>query len=93
VALYEHFGSEELTNLAAPIQARIPPGYVALNSEDARRLGVSDHDRVRVTLGDVALNLQARVRADFPRGAAGVPVGLPGIPATSAATCSVVKGG
>jgi NADH-quinone oxidoreductase subunit G len=93
VALYEHFGSEELTNLAAPIQARIPPGYVTLNSDDARRLDVNDQDRVRVTLGDVAVDLQARVRADFPRGAAGVPVGLPGIPATSAATCSVVKGG
>ncbi|HTL00094.1 MAG TPA: NADH-quinone oxidoreductase subunit NuoG, partial [Pseudomonadales bacterium] len=92
VALYEHFGSEELTNLAAPIQARIPPGYVALNSDDARRLGVNDHDRVRVTLGDVVVDLQASVRADFPRGATGVPVGLPDMPVTSAATCSVVKG-
>jgi NADH-quinone oxidoreductase subunit G len=94
VPLYEHFGSEELSNLAAPIIARMPASYVVLNSDDARRLDVVDLGPARVTIGGEVVELRARTRADFPSGCIGLPVGMPGIPPlSSAATCSVAKGG
>ncbi len=40
--LHEHFGSEELSSLAEPIQARMPTSYVVLNADDARRLGIEE---------------------------------------------------
>ncbi len=92
IALYEHFGSDELTALAAPIQARMPLAYAVLNSQDARRLGIDDI--VRVTLDGVELDLPVRARDDFPHGGVGLPVGLPGIvPFDPAALCTVAPGG
>ncbi len=38
VPLYEHFGSEELTRLADPIQERMREPYAVLNGDDASRL-------------------------------------------------------
>jgi NADH-quinone oxidoreductase subunit G len=94
VPLHEHFGSEELSSLAEPIQARMPAAYVVMNGEDARRLGIEEQDRVRVTIGGVHADFAARLRADFPTGALGLPVGLPGMPPfASTATCSIAAGG
>ena len=94
VPLHEHFGSEELSNLADPIRARIPAPYVVLNRDDAERFGIEEQSSARVSIGDVFVDLVARTRADFPRGAVGLPVGLPGIaPLPWAATCTVAKGG
>ena len=94
VPLYEHFGSEELSGLAEPIRARGPASYVVLNRGDAQRLGIRDKDTARVTIDGVALDLPASTRDDFPHGAVGLPVGLPGIgPFVAGAPCSVAKGG
>ena len=94
VPLHEHFGCEELSNLAEPIQARMPAPYVVMNAEDARRLGIEEHARVRLTIGNAIVDLAATLRVDFPTGALGVPVGLPGLPPFgSATTCSIGQGG
>ena len=94
VPLYEHFGSEELSSLAEPIRVRGPASYVVLNRADAQRLGIDNNDITRVTIDGIALDLPASARDDFPRGAVGLPVGLPGIPPFAAGgPCSVGKGG
>ncbi len=91
--LHEHFGSEELTRLAEPIQARMPAPYVVLNRDDAQRFGIDEHDRARVTIGACVADVTARTRSDFPRGFVGIPVGLHGIaPFATDTTCTVAKG-
>ena len=53
IPLHEHFGSEELSSLADPIQARTAQSYVVFNALDAQQLGFDDqslrahHDRQR----------------------------------------------
>jgi len=65
-----------------------------MNAEDARRLGIEEHGRVRLTIGNAIVDLAATLRVDFPTGALGVPVGLPGLPPFgSATTCSIGQGG
>jgi len=94
VALFEHFGSEELTSLAEPIRARARASYVVLNRFDAQRLDIDHDGAVRVTIDGAAFELPAVVAEDFPRGAVGLPVGMPGIPPFRAgAPCAVGKGG
>jgi len=82
--LHLHFGSEELSAKAAPIQKRMPQAYVALNVADAQRLGIEHQALTRVELGDYLLTLPAKVRVDLPAGSVGLPVGLPGIPPLTA---------
>ena len=94
VPLYEHFGSEELSNLADPIQARTAKSYAMFNALDAQRLGFDEQSVARITIGSVIANLVVRTRGDFPSGAIGLPVGLPGIPPFEpTTTCSVARGG
>ena len=91
--LHLHFGSEELSGKAAPIQERTPQAYVAVNVADAQRLGIEHQALTRVEFGDYVLNLPAKVRVDLPAGSVGLPVGLAGIPPFSAgAAVRVSKG-
>ncbi|HET6474176.1 MAG TPA: NADH-quinone oxidoreductase subunit NuoG [Pseudomonadales bacterium] len=90
IPLHEHFGSEELSNLAAPIQTRIPAAYVVLNSDEVRRLGIGD--AARVSIDGVGMHLAVRARDDFPRNGVGLPVGLPGIvPFAPTSLCTVAR--
>lgn len=82
--LHHHFGSEELSSKAGPIQERIPQAYVALSMADAQRLGIEHQALARVEFGDYLLSLPAKVRVDLPAGSVGLPVGLAGIPPLSA---------
>ena len=94
IALYEHFGSEELSSLSAPIRARMTTSYVVLNPDDARHLGIEDQGIARVTFAGGSVELPARTRDAFPARAVGLPVLMPGIPPFDAGSpCSVVKGG
>lgn len=91
--LYQHFGSEELSALAEPIQQRIPASYAALSIADAAKLGVHHAERISITVGEQTLSLPARVRPDLPVGVIGLPVGLAGVPpVTAGAAATVTKG-
>ena len=90
IPLHEHFGSEELSNLAAPIQTRIPAAYVVLNSDEARRLRIGDS--ARVSMDGIDMHLAVRTRDDFPRNGVGLPVGLPGVaPFAPTSLCTVAR--
>ena len=91
--LHHHFGAEELSSKAGPIQERIPQAYVALSLADAQRLGIEHQALTRVEFGDYLLSLPAKVRVDLPTGSVGLPVGLAGIPpVTAGAAVRVSKG-
>jgi len=72
VPLYHIFGSDPLS-MASPATASLAPQpYVALNPQDAARLGVAEGQPA--TIG--ACRLPVRIVAELPRGVAGLPAGL-----------------
>ncbi|ASK35239.1 NADH-quinone oxidoreductase subunit NuoG [Alloalcanivorax mobilis] len=81
VPLYHLFGSEENSALAEPIQQRMPEPYVALNGRDAARLGVRAGEPVNLRWGEATLALPVTIDDSLAAGLAGIPVGLPGLPA------------
>ena len=69
VPLYHIFGSEELSRPAPAIAELSPEPYVALNPEDASRLG-----------REVELfgwRLPVKIATDLAPGQAGIPAGVP----------------
>lgn len=90
--LWRHFGSDELSSLAEPIQQRMTPATVTLSVADAQRLGIEHASQATVRVGDATLTLPVKVRIDFPIGLVGVPVGAGGLPASYAgATVTIAK--
>ncbi len=81
VPLYHLFGSEETSARAAPVQERIAQPYVALAKAEADRLGVNDGAWLSLNVGSQVLRLPLQINEDMAVGLAGLPVGLPGIPA------------
>jgi len=81
VALYHVFGSEELSLLSPGIAERTPDPYLALNPEDAAAFGIVAGDRVTAAMDGMDLDLPVRIMEGCPRTVAGVPVGIPGMPA------------
>lgn len=75
------FGSEELSNRAAGVQARIPAPVLRLNAADARRLQIQSGDRVLLSCGDIALHVRVGIDTASPPGSAGIPVGHPDLTA------------
>jgi NADH-quinone oxidoreductase subunit G len=81
VPLHHIFGSEELSVRSPGVAERAPEPYLALNPEDAARLGGDGEGaRLSADLGGVSRTLAVRIVPGLPRGTVGVPVGLPGLP-------------
>jgi NADH-quinone oxidoreductase subunit G len=79
VPVYHIFGSEELSCRAPAIAERTDEPYVALNDRDAAKLGVSEGQRVELSLSGQMHRLPARIMSSLPEGVAGLPSGLSGI--------------
>jgi len=93
VPLYEHFGAEELTARAAPIQARMPTSYLVMNADDARQHGIADRTSAVVGIEGEEAAVTAYTSHDFPRGWVGLPVGLERVPVfVSGAVCTIRMG-
>ena len=75
------FGSEELSRHAPGIAQLVRSPYIALNTADAARLGVSSGESINLTAGTSSFELPVSVRPDVPRGVALIPAGIPGVPA------------
>ena len=80
VPLYHLFGSDETSALAAPIQERIVPAYVALAKAEADKLGVNDGALLSLQVGSHKLSLPLQIDDSLSLGVIGLPVGLAGIP-------------
>jgi len=78
VPIQHIFGSEELS-LHAPAVAKLAfSPYVALNADDAARLGAMDQTaEVEIGLGGRKYRLPVKILPDLPEGIAGIPSGLP----------------
>jgi NADH-quinone oxidoreductase subunit G len=74
--LYHIFGSEELTAQGSAIASRIPKPYVAMNLDDAARLGLSDGTLVMLEFGNNKLKLSVNIQLSIPLGMIGLPFGL-----------------
>ncbi len=76
VPIFHIFGSEELSHHAQAIAQLAPRPYLALNPVEASLLGVKADEQIRVTVEDSQFELEVVLRADLPRGVAGLPAGL-----------------
>ncbi len=75
VPAHHVFGSEELSNHAPGIIELAPEPYVALNQEDAARLGARSGDVLEVHLSGEKYKLLVRIDSSLPKGLAAVPTG------------------
>jgi NADH-quinone oxidoreductase subunit G len=75
---YHIFGSEELSVLTPGVAERAPGPYVALNPQDATKLGADAGREVRLAADGAEYRLPVRLVDSLPPGTAGVPAGLPG---------------
>jgi predicted molibdopterin-dependent oxidoreductase YjgC len=58
--LFQYHGGS-MTRRVAPIEKTAPAPYVEISSEDARSLGIADHDRVTVSSRRGSISLTAKV--------------------------------
>lgn len=56
-----------------------PKPYIGMNPDDLENL--TDGLQVEIVIGDWKQQLPVRLMPELPRGLAGLPVGLPGMPA------------
>lgn len=71
----EHWGAGSMTQRIPALHRAIPHAYVEMNREDAQRLGVRNHDTVRLVSRRGSLEIEARLdyRSQPPRGQLFVP--------------------
>jgi len=79
VPLFHIFGSEELSSLSPSVEELIPEPYVALNPDDASRLGLDEGEKAEVRFSEGVCFLRVSLRGGLPEGCAGLPFGLPGM--------------
>jgi NADH-quinone oxidoreductase subunit G len=77
VPIFHIFGSEELSRHAQGIAQLLPRPYVALNPVEASLLGAKSGEEIKVAVGNSQFELKVTLRADLPRGVAGLSAGLP----------------
>lgn len=76
---YHIFGSEELSMRSQALASRAPEPYIAINTNNAGKMGVHEGDHLTLTIGEESVQFPARIKDDLPEGNIGYPVGLPGI--------------
>ncbi|MDG2174895.1 MAG: NADH-quinone oxidoreductase subunit NuoG [Gammaproteobacteria bacterium] len=74
--LYHLFGSEELTARTPAIQEKATSAYIALNGDDAQKLGLQASDGVALEHNG---SVPFIIRSSIKPGTVGVPVGLEGV--------------
>ncbi len=79
VPIFHIFGSEELSRHAQGISQLVPRPYLALNPVEASLSGVNAGEQIKVSIEGSQFELEVVLRADLPRGVAGLPAGLPPI--------------
>ncbi|HEX2237449.1 MAG TPA: NADH-quinone oxidoreductase subunit NuoG [Gammaproteobacteria bacterium] len=76
IPLYHIFGSEELSIETKALAQRAPALYVALNTEDAARLGVNDGELVNLEINGELHRMSVMLHKALALGLAGLPYGL-----------------
>jgi NADH-quinone oxidoreductase subunit G len=91
VAARHVFGSEELSARSPGVASLIPEPYILFHPDDAAELGVAAGNLVELRFGSQTVSLAARVGPNMVKGAAAVPVGLPGLAALDLPGWGIVK--
>jgi len=91
VPLHHIFGSEELSSHAAGVSERSAKPYLLINSEDAAELKVEEGQLRSFDVDGQALRLPVRISPSIPRGVAGLPYGLSGLPFVELPSWSSLK--
>lgn len=78
LSLRQHFGTEELSQRAAPIRERAGAPVVTLNPADAARAGING--QAQIEIDGQSFKLATRMSAELPQGHVGLPAGAAGIP-------------
>ncbi len=80
VPRYHIFGSDPLSMFTPGVAELAPKAYLAMNPDDALRLGVTEGTNLVLTFNGQQVTLPLKVLAGLPLGLAGLPMGLPGVP-------------
>jgi NADH-quinone oxidoreductase subunit G len=80
IPLYHIYGSEELSVLSPAVAELMPQPYIGLNADDMESLQIHDGEAVEITLHGKGIGLPVKCIKRLPKGIAGLPVGLPGLP-------------
>jgi NADH-quinone oxidoreductase subunit G len=79
IPIFHIFGSEELSRHAQGISQLVPRPYVALHQVEASLHGVKADEQIKVIVEGSQFDLAVMLRADLPRGVAGLSIGIPPI--------------
>ncbi len=81
VPLYHLFGSEPLSLETPGVAELAAAPYVALGPDDASRLGAEEGEPLAIELDGQTLDLPLKIEVGLAHGCAGLPKGLPSLPA------------
>lgn len=91
VALHHIFGSEELSARGKAVSRRVPDHYVMLNQQDADALSLSRGSVLEFEVDRHTYALPVAVNDSLPKGVAGLPYGLPGLPFIDLPAWAILK--
>jgi NADH-quinone oxidoreductase subunit G len=91
VPVHHIFGSEELSSHAAAVAERAVKSYVGINPEDASDLAVQEGQLRAFDVDGQSLRLTVKINPSLPRGVAGLPYGLTGLPFVELPAWSLLK--
>jgi NADH-quinone oxidoreductase subunit G len=91
VSLHHIFGSEELSARAKALSTRVPGSYVVINAQDASELAIGAGDMLGFEVNRQAYQLPVQISTSIPKGIAGMPYGLPGLPFVDLPAWAILK--
>ena len=68
-----HFHTGSMTRRSEKLDSEVPEAYVEINVDDAKKIGLNGHKRVRVTSRRGEIELGVRVTDDIKRGVVFIP--------------------
>jgi len=91
VSLHHIFGSEELSARGKAVSHRVPANYVLISSEDALELRLADGSMLSFEVNRQPYQLPVKISGSLPKGIAGMPYGLPGLPFIDLPAWAILK--
>lgn len=91
VALYHIFGSEELSARGKAVATRVPANYVLVNHDDAKDLNITAGSLISFEINRQPYQLPVQISESIPKGIAGMPYGLPGLPFVDLPAWAILK--
>lgn len=91
VSLHHIFGSEELSTRGAAVARRVPENYILVNEEDARDLKLTPGAVLSFEVNRQPYRLPVTISSKIPKGIAGMPYGLPGLPFIDLPAWAILK--